>query len=851
MIALLAAVSLPYLRAHALRIFLTLLGVVIGVQGMVAMGALNRSILQSFEAGVDAIAGNATLQVAGPETGIPESLTSEVQAVPGVESAIAMIEGTFRTVDGSSEPIAIFGVDLIEAVGIRNPQFPREHVHIADELRFLNALDSIALGQPLLDRLHLTIGENLRLATPDGAQTFTVRGSLDAVGPAKLYSGAIGLLDLPNAQRVFLAPGLVRTIYVVVRPGASIDTVAERLKTTIGTRARVERTTVRGEQVDAILGSLRVALSLASLVTMIVGFFIIYQTIAISVEQRRRDIAITRSLGFTRSAVSTVFVSECLLLGVLGSAGGILSGYVLARLSLRTAIAGISDMYVQLSPGEIVLPPLETTLGAALGIATCLGAGFAPALRAAREPPAQVLRSTAGVQEERLRPIPTASGVLAITLAICLLTLDLRLVSSTGKTAWIMFGHTLLILGFALLAPAFVRLCARLVTPLGSRSPLPMGLAVEFFSRSPTRAAATVSAIMVGYALVIVLGSVVHSIQHTLASWITYTFASDLTVGTAPGLNSGTFDTALTMQLVRLPGVASVERYRKSLSLYEGQPVVLGTIDRHNRPDKAPLLVVHSRPAAYEKAEAGDAVFVSESFAFRYGSHLGDHLALDTGVGRRSFEIAAIVRDYTLDLGTILLDINTYQTLWRDTRLTYAHVWKSHSADLGRLRKAVAGVLGDNPQVGVITNSDFRAEVEERVRNLLRVLGSLQILAATIAMLGVVNFLLAAILDRRREIGLLRSIGVTRSQIRQAVIIEAGLIGLAGAGLGVFEGLSAGFLMVTHSMRVTMGWSLDFSFPTALAASTLLAITATAALAGYIPAHRVTTGTVLAGLRTE
>jgi ABC-type antimicrobial peptide transport system permease subunit len=151
--ALLLAVSLPYLRAHAGRILLTLLGVIIGVQGMVAMGALNHSIIKSFEAGLEAIAGSARLQIAGPETGIPATLAEDALRVPGVESAVAVIDGSLTLADDPSLRIRTFGIDLLSMVGTRSPQFPREHVHIADELGFVNALDSIALGQPLLDRL--------------------------------------------------------------------------------------------------------------------------------------------------------------------------------------------------------------------------------------------------------------------------------------------------------------------------------------------------------------------------------------------------------------------------------------------------------------------------------------------------------------------------------------------------------------------------------------------------------------------------------------------------------------------------------------------------------------------------
>jgi putative ABC transport system permease protein len=849
--ALLFTVSIPYLRAHAGRIFLTLLGVIIGVQGMVAMGALNHSIIASFEAGLEAIAGSARLQIAGPETGIPDSLAEEALRVAGVQNAVAIVDGSLTSADDPSLRVRTFGIDLLSMVGSRSPQFPREHVHIGDEIGFVNAVDSIALGQPLLDRLHLNLGDTIRLATPSGIRPYVIRGSLDDVGPTKLFGGLVALLDLPAAEDVFLSPGLTQTIYIDSQPDTDIDALATRLRATIGDRARVERTEVRGQQMDALLGSVRVALSLASLVTMIAAFFIIYETIAISVEQRRREIAITRSLGFTRAAVAGVFMLESLILGLLGAAGGVVGGYLLARLSLTTAVAGVSGMYFAVLPGAVSLPLGETSLALILGVGVCILAGAQPAFDAASEQPAEILRSASGAHFPRRLMFSVGTGVLLIIGSLVVLSTDLRLDGATSKTAWIMLGHALLLIGVAALAPPYARSVARLLTWLAPYSNLPVSLACEFFSRRPHRIAATATAIGIGFALVVVLGSVVGSIENTLADWISRTFGAEITVGMSPGLTSGSFDSSILDPLQRIPGVRSVERYRKGLFIYEKHPIVLAAFDRSRRPDRSPLLLVKSLAHAYEEASAGRAIFVSESFAFRYGLEIGDQMELETMVGKRSFSIAAIVRDYTMDLGTVLLDIDVYQHSFRDSRLTYAHIWPSLSADLERVRKQVNSIVKGNPRITVVTNSEFRAEVEGRVHDLLKVLGSLQLFACAIAVLGVINFLLAAILDRVRDIGILRTIGISSGDIRRAIMVEGGIVGLVGAMFGLLAGIPASYFMVKHSMPVAMGWSLDFRFPILLAITTIVAITAAAALAAYFPARRITRGTILAGLQME
>lgn len=851
MTALLFAVSLPYLRAHAGRILLTLLGVIIGVQGMVAMGALNHSIIKSFEAGLEAIAGSARLQIAGPETGIPASLAEDALRVPGVESAVAVIDGSLTLADDPSLRIRTFGIDLLSMVGTRSPQFPREHVHIADELRFVNALDSIALGQPLLDRLKLNVGDTVRLATPSGIRPYVIRGSLDDVGPTKLFGGLVALLDLPVAETVFLSPGLTQTIYINAKPGTDVEDLEDRLRAAIGTRARVERTEARGQQMDALLGSVRVALSLASLVTMIAAFFIIYETIAISVEQRRREIAIARSLGFTRGAVAGVFMVEALILGLLGAAGGVVGGYFLARLSLTTAAAGVTGMYFSVSAQDVTFPIGTTLMAIASGCAVCVFAAAVPSFDAATDPPALVLRGALGVRPAKAKWRSLLLGLSVIVAAIAVLSIDLRLQSSGAKTGWILLGHALLILGGGLIASHYVQAWNNLLAPALTHGGLCTSLACEFFSRRPQRIAAVASAIMVGYALVIVLGSVVHSIERTLGDWIDLAFGADIKIGTGAGLNSGSFDSRILKPIKAMPEVASIERYQKTLFVHEQQPVVLVGIDPSNRPGGKPLRIERGTADAYSKIASGDGVAISESFARRYSSDVGQALTLTTALGDIEFTVVAVARDYAMDLGTILIGIEPYQRYWRDLRLTYAQIWPKPGTDLEKLRDGINHAMMDYPFLTIVTNVEFRRDVEDRVRNLLGVLGSLQVFACSIAVLGVVNFLLAAILDRRREIALLRSVGLTRQQIQGALVIEGGLMGFTGGVLGLLVGTPAAYFMVKHSMAVALGWSLDFSFPFSLAITTLIAITIAAALASYFPARRITRGTILAGLQME
>jgi hypothetical protein len=212
---------------------------------------------------------------------------------------------------------------------------------------------------------------------------------------------------------------------------------------------------------------------------------------------------------------------------------------------------------------------------------------------------------------------------------------------------------------------------------------------------------------MVGFALVVVLGSVVTSIETTLRAWLDATFGAEISVGTSPGLNSALFDNSIVQRMQQIPGVQSVEKYRKSVQIYDSKPVILVAFDYYNHPDRRPLILTEAQPDAYELALKGAGVFVSESFAHRYRKYVGDLLTLETSLGAKQFPIVGLARDYTMDLGTILIPYDEYVRLWSDTKLTYAHIWTARSSDLEAVRRSVNAIVNENPSVSVVTSSEF------------------------------------------------------------------------------------------------------------------------------------------------
>src|SRR5439155_17057523 len=251
------------------------------------------------------------------------------------------------------------------------------------------------LTESFARRLHLPIGAQITLATPRGKQNYTVRALLKEEGTARVFGGNFALMDLPAAQRSFGKEGKLDIIDLTVEEGAKIETVQQRLKSRLAGAAEVERPKKRGEQIESLLISFRVGLFFVSLIALFVGFFLIYNTVSVSVIQRKREIGTLRCLGMKRGELLRLIVVEALILALIGSLAGSVFGWLLAQLALVAVGETVGNLFslVGLGPGIFTLRELGLSLGSGLAVAVL--AALHPALEAIRVSPLENARQTA------------------------------------------------------------------------------------------------------------------------------------------------------------------------------------------------------------------------------------------------------------------------------------------------------------------------------------------------------------------------------------------------------------------------------------------------------------------------
>lgn len=845
MVRLLHFLSWRHFLRHRLRTFLTFSAIALGVAVIVAIAGVNHTLLSSFERTIELVAGKAVLQVTNGESGIRESLFPIIRDTRGVREASGAVEGFLPIPEFKGERLYVYGVDLLTDFSIREHEFVGGLFGLDQALDFIAQPDSVALTESLSRRLKLSVGSKIALATSRGVRSYTVRGLLKEQGAAKVFGGSFALMDLPVAQIAFGKEGKLDIVDLTVEEGQKIETVEERLLARLQGVAQVARPKERGKQIELLLSSFRVGLFFVSLVTLFVGSFLIYNTVSVSVIQRKREIGVLRCLGMVRRDILILFLLEVLALAVPASFAGILVGLLLARAALFSVGETVSNLFLQVDLSGITLTLEEFLIALASGLGVSFLAALYPAWRATQVTALEGARQT--VWTPRAEGIRGASvfGFSLLLLFPVMLFFPFAGLEAVERFALGMIAMLILLLGLSFLSPLFVVSWVRLFGQCLSRFSflsVEARLASDSLRRSPVRSGITVATLMISLAAIFTIAAFVNSVRGSLLSWVDQMVTADLIVSsgtkTAGPLNVPLReDLASGMKLI--PGVKIVDLYRLIRSTYQGKPILIESFSAEASASvrNLPMAQGDGKKALHEMG-AGKGVIVSESFQSKFGNGTGDIIQLPTPSGLMAFRILGVYVDYSSDSGSILIDRALYKKIWHDELVDAFDLWLSSGADQDAVIRKIKEDYGEQYQLFVSTHKELRDAVVDIMEQSFVVNYAVEIIAVVVAIFSVINTLLASVLDRIREIGVLRAIGATRIQIRRVVMAEAAWIGLMGGLLGLISGTIMSYHHVVYNTKTLTGWTFQYYYPFDVAFLCVGLAVVLCLAASYVPAKR-------------
>jgi len=822
---------------------LMVLGVALGVAMVIAIELANEAARRGFERSSEAVVGRATHQVLGGPSGLPQELLARLRLEAGLRESAPVVEGIALGLDLERQPLRVLGVDALSEGPFR------AHLGAGSLLapgfsRFFTDPGAAIVGRALADRYGLTPSSPLRLQVDERIETLTVIGIVTPKdAEARQAMDGLLLVDVGTAQRLFRLGGRLTRIDLIASE-ADLD----RVRPLLPAGARLAAASEQAATAAQLTAAFQLNLTALSLLALMVGMFLIYNTVMFGVVQRRAVFGTLRALGATPGQILGLVLAEAGAASAVGALLGLGLGVLLGQGAVQLVTQTINDLYFVLSVRGAPLTATGIARGLALGIGAGLLAALGPGLEAARVEPVTALRpSTFEAHGNRLVPWVAAVGLALAVLGGLLLAL-------AGRSLPLSFAGLFgIVLGLALVSPLATAGLMRLVAPLAG---LVLGTLGRLAARTVTKAAArtgvAVASLMVAVATTIGVTLMIQSFRTTVSEWLELALRADVYVS-APGPAGS--DTRLPPELIArlrsVPGVGEVDSVRiVQVSSPLGDLRVAVTDARRERNAKLYRFAPGTSGEAWSRLQQG-AVLVSEPFASRYGvPPSGGSVRLRTDRGERDFPVAGIYYDYASERGTLLMQRAVYERCFDDRALTSLAMYVAPGAEPEAVTQALRTELAGTA-LQVSTTASLKRTALKIFDRTFAVTEALRVLAVVVAFIGVWSALLALMTERTRELFTLQALGLTPRQLWALVALETGFMGLAAGLLSLPTGtLLAAILVKVINVR-SFGWTMALRLEPGVYAQALAISIAAALLAGIYPLVRLQRQPVAAGLRQE
>ena len=831
--------SIRALVRQPTQLLLAIVGIALGVAVVVAVQLANSSADRAFALSVEGITGDASHQLTGPPAGLDEAVYKELRIERGLRASAPVIEGFARHDD---DTLRVLGVDPLAGTGAATALLAVD----GDDLEELLTRDDTALlAAPTAERLDIAVGDRITLEVAGREHAVRIIGVMEARGqPAAALEGLM-VIDLAAAQAWFDRAGRLDRIELDLD-----DAAADALRADLPAGITLERIDARAAETRGMTAAFRTNLVAMALLAVVIGIFLIYNTMTFAVVRRRPLIATLRGLGVTRGMIFAQIVAETLILGALATALGLAGGIALAHGLIGLVTRTINDLYFVLTVSEIFISPLVLVQGAAIGLLASLLGALGPALEAAGSPPAAAGRRSVLEQRSHRLAGPLAGvGALLLVVAALLLALPGQgLVPGFIALAALVLGAAALMPGaLLLLTPPLATIAGRVFGALGR-------MAARGSAAGLSRTGLAIIALAIALSATVSVGMMITSFRASVETWLDRTLAADIYLS-APQRVAERHSAPLpddTAQLVdRIDGIAAYSRgWRIEVDAASGRTLLLA-LDPAPASTGALALTVGDRAAALAAWEAGDAVLITEPLATHRDLGPGAAITLRTDAGPREFPIAGVYRDYNTDRGVVLMHRDLYDHWWDDDRISSLGLYLQDTADVGTITQELRAVLAATDPVRITPSAEIREQSLVVFDRTFAITGVLRWLAIGVAFVGVVTALLALELERARERAILRATGATPGQVGSLILLQNGMLGAMAGLFSLPLGYALAQILIHVINRRGFGWSMDTVVPGTVFAEALIVAIAAALLAGLWPAWRAARAEPAATLREE
>ena len=828
--------SWRFFTHHPWQLWLTLLSIALGTAVMIAVDLANTTANQSFRQSVAVLTGSLTHEITASQGEVPEAIYSRLRVQWGIRESIPQVEGVINI---AGYQYTLLGLDPFANFSGSDIKFE----YPADTIpRLLTEPNSVLISSVLANRLNIMSGDVLIATVNNQEFKLTVLAIVDTRDNE--YLANLVITDIATAQELLNKLGFLTRIQLKLD-----DIQVTTLKQQLPARLKLGSYENQQQSFSQMTEAFRINLTAMSLLAVLVGAFLVYNTMTFSVLQRRQTFAINRMVGTTGRQLFQHMLMEASILGLVGSVLGVMLGILLGQGLLILVTQTISDLYVSVDASELIITPSQVLKGIGITLSAVLAATLAPALEAARVQPVFVYRVSHLEQTgQRLSRRLMYAGIICMLLSPLLIVLSERGLI-IGFMALFIF-----IVGYSLVVPATLKGIMRWLHYLPSFS-LYQRMTLRGVQASLSRTSLAIVALSIAVSATVGVSIMVGSFRASVADWLEETLQSDLYISATLSDTSrieGTLDPHWLQRVQTLPDVVSVSTGRNAKLEINDTKVPMLVLKPGEHSGRGFKYLNAARDDVWQSFLSHDVLLVSEPFAYHQQVKAGDRVTVQTDVaGKVELEIAGVYQDYSATQGMVVLPRRVYEKYWSDRGISTIGLMLSTDADVAAITQQLHAWAGESEKAVLVRSNktirDFSLKVFDRTFAITNVL---RVLVVIVAFIGVFSALMALFLEKGREYSILRATGITPTQLRRLVLLQSGLIGLLAGLLSLPLGWVMSEILIEVINRRSFGWTMQSYFFASLPIQALLLSVFAALLAGVYPTRRISRISLRDGLRS-
>jgi len=850
------------LKARPTRMLLSTFGIILGVAAILGIGITNQTALDSVRLLFEDTSGKADLMIISSQSdasGFSENILSKIHRIDEIEFAVPSVHIVTTTGDLSSEnniALSFFGTDAggLLLYGIEPEIDKQARNYEITQGRFLSLIQDareIVLVSNYADENELKVDDFIEIVAETGVEKLRIVGIIENNGAGRLNNGAFGVIPIKIAQKYFYRQGELDQIDLVLQSeysnGNDLNLYKDKIQSIIGSDYSVIFPAAQGNRMAQMLSNYQIGLNFLSGMALFVGAFLIYNAFSMSVVERTREIGMLRTIGMTRGQIIIQVVIEALLIGVIGSVLGLLLGILLAK-----GLSNLMGVVISQDLSQSQIPLNTVIVGVVVGIGVAVLSALLPAFQAGRITPLEALHIR--VRQGRVWLLEKGWIIGLFLLIVSAVILVLNPFPYDVKFRMGSMVVVLLFLGGILIIPATIRIWEKFLSPvvriifgrsgfIGSRN----------LERAKLRTTLTVAALLVGVSMMVIVWAITDSFKGDLDEWLQGYMGGDLYISSP--LSMG-LDVWKRLEAVEGVEAAAPVRYL-NVEWYtpaqETESINFMAVDPLNYMRVTSFIFTETEMgenSALQKLSQGDNVFISTVMAELYNLHPGDFLFMKTKTGVQPFKVAAVLVDF-YNQGYVIT--GSWSDMERYFRENEAQIFLLKTMDgysAEEVRDRIDILYGDRYRLNVDSNQSLLDQVSLLLEQAFSMFDVLAVIAMLVGFFGIANTLAMNVIERKREIGMLRSIGMTSFQVLSMILSEAVIMGIIGGVVGVIFGfiLSRIFMIAMTAMS---GYQLSYIFPLQKAGMALLIAIVLSQLASMLPAIRAARIRILDSIQYE